>query len=94
MTCYVPKCINWRHRKSFWICALFALLVELVNGFLHGGDQVETMTLLMEIIGLLTCALFAGSFVCTDFVNRTIYHALTAVKAGDAFGSANIWPMV
>lgn len=70
-----------RHRKSFWICALFALLVELVNGFLHGGDQVETMTLLLEIIGLLTCALFAGSFVCTDFVNRTIYHTLTAGKS-------------
>ena len=68
------------HRKTFGICLVFAAAVEFLNGFLHGGDQIDTMTLLIEIIGLLTCALFAGLFIGADFSSRTIFHAVTSGK--------------
>lgn len=68
-------------RKTLALCLAFVLAIEMINGFLHGGDQIKTMTLLMEIIGLITCALFAGLFVCTDFSSRTIYHILTSGKS-------------
>lgn len=69
------------HCKTLTICVVFVLAIELVNGFLHGGDQIGTMILLMEIIGLVACALFAGAFVCTDFSHKTVYHTLTSGKS-------------
>lgn len=69
------------HRQSFGICITFAIIVEFINGFLHGGNLVDTMTLLVEIIGLVTCALFAGLFIGNDFGNRTIFHTATSGKS-------------
>lgn len=68
------------HRKPLGICLLFPVIIEFVNGFLHGGDQPGTMTLLMEIIGLISCSLFAGLFIGADFSSRTMIHTVTAGK--------------
>lgn len=48
------------------ICLVFTIGIELLNAFLHGGKQVGTMTLLIKIIGLITCLLFAGLFSGND----------------------------
>lgn len=69
------------HRKILGICLVFVAIIELFNGFLHGGNQIDTMTLLGEIIGLVTCALFAGIFIGNDFSNRTIIHNITSGKS-------------
>lgn len=69
------------HRKSLSICLAFTITIEFLNGFLHGGNQIDTMTLLVEIIGLVTCALFAGLFIGNDFSSRTIFHTITSGKS-------------
>ena len=48
------------------ICLVFTAGIEFVNSFLHGGNQIDTMTLLIEIIGLISCALFSGLSVGTQ----------------------------
>lgn len=68
------------HRSTIGICLVFTVVIEFVNGFLHGGNQIGTLTLLIEIIGLVSCALFAGLFTCADFSSRTIFHAVTSGK--------------
>lgn len=63
------------------ICLVFTAGIEFVNSFLHGGNQIDTMTLLIEIIGLISCALFSGLSVGTDFSGRTIIHTVTSGKS-------------
>lgn len=69
------------HTKALAICLAFTSGIELVNGFLHGGSQIGTMTLLTEIIGLITCVLFSGLFIGADFSSRTMILTVTSGKS-------------
>lgn len=69
------------HTKVMAICLFFTAGIEFLNSFLHGGNQIDTMTLLVEIIGLIICALFSGLFIGTDFSGRTIIHTVTSGKS-------------
>lgn len=69
------------HRKALGICLAFTIIIELLNSFLHGGNQVDTMALLIEIIGLITCVLYAGLSIGNDFSSRTIFHTVTSGKS-------------
>lgn len=69
------------HRKTLKICIAFTVAIEFMNAFLHGGSQIDTMTLLIEIIGLVACALFAGLFIGAEYGSRTLFHAVTSGKS-------------
>ena len=84
------------HTKVMAICLVFTAGIEFVNSFLHGGNQIDTMTLLIEIIGLISCF--------PDFLSALISAAgLSFIpslpgKAGAAYGSVSIshflWPVL
>lgn len=69
------------HRKTLKICMAFIIVIEFLNAFLHGGTQLGTMTLLIEIIGLMACALFSGLSVGAEYGSRTIFHTVTSGKS-------------